>query len=1461
MGGVEAFGEEIEVEEIGAEEELEEADSGQTESTVLEDEGGDVAARGQESLDESARAAEKEEISVSARAAVSEEEDQAVSDSGESLGEVSEATDGDSGESLGEALEATAADSNGIAEAQVIEEAGDSDSGEDEDTKSYKEIRTIADLYAINNDLTGNYRLMNDIDMSKMDGGDYDFEGNGWKPIGYVNNSGEYFTGTLDGNGHKIKNLTIKGTALDNYNNVGLFIGIGAIGIVKNLGLENYSIDSDLGEDYFSEYAVGGIAGRCNGTLQNCYASGNMNVSGERGTSLYAGGLIGYQGYSNDSTIADCYSDITITASGTSTYAGGICGYSLRSINNCYALKPVTNSDNSGNAQMVCYRYSGDRKNLYYLTASSEDRTDSEATGLSSTMMQSPGSFTGFDFENTWYIDKYADYRFPQLRSCPQIPITKVEVSKNPTKTEYLTTDKEIDLTGGELKLTYETSKVIDKVPMTEAVCSYEIKAGTQTVTLNYGGQSTSFDINVEKKEPTFTGEREITKYEDSETFKLQMTTDSDGKLDYAFDGNGIVSISNLYVTCLAPGEVPVTFFVPETDIYKAGSIDVKIIVKERKYSVSFNYEDGTGKAALTESIRRGELIEMPEEPERSGYIFGGWYTLKDGRGNRFTGEDPIMQEYELYAYWIKCNTITLHYEDKAGKTEILKIKEGETVVLPENPTREGYEFAGWFTKKNGEGTEFVDGAEISNDYDLYAYWLEYYTLTLDFGTGKTVTHDYYKGTPVTVSENTDREGYSFEGWYTEKNGKGNEFANGTQMSGNLTLYAYYVKTWSVTFYYEDGTEDAEKIIVKDGEKAEIIPEPERLGYAFKGWFTEKTGRGNKFTGDEAIKADTKLYAYWVKGVTVTFNYEDGTGKYDFCSLEAGDKAVLPETPERNGYRFAGWFTEKAGMGDEFDPDKAIFTDTSVYAYWIRYYTLAFNYEDGTDRKEYIDIDEGDAVKLPEDPVRTGYVFGGWFTMTEGRGTQITNGSIIRSDYVLYAYWMQRVNVTFHFEDGSKRTEVKVIGNGDTVSFPDAPAREGYTFSGWFTESDGKGSGVTSNTFIYNDTDLFAYWIRNPIVTFQYEDGSGKSESVEMEIGQEITLPKDPERSGYRFDGWYTEKDGDGRRLSDSSIVTESMTLYAYWVKSHKLTFHYEDGSDKTLVRYVDEGEEIELPYGPTRTGYSFDGWFTGRDGTGEEVDDDYVVIGDMDIYAYMRPYLTITFHHENDADDTSYVTVLKGDRITLPREPYRSSYVFMGWFTEKAGKGTKLASGTLATAEADYYAYWLSEDDPLSKVVTKPTNSNDPVTPSDNKINTSNKNIVVAKKGKYTLDVSSGDKVTSSNPKIVKIGKNNKVTVKKPGTAILTIERSGQQSVDIAVTVEKPKMKKAAASVGSVGTLAEIGLLKDTTYISPDSIESSNPSVAEVLAGEYIYVKSSGKAKITAYFGGKKYKAVLKSS
>ena len=226
--------------------------------------------------------------------------------------------------------------------------------------KVYVPIYTIEDLYNVRNNLSGSYILMNDIDMTEAtaEGGDWDFNGNGWNPIGSNDVYGsQAFTGEFDGSGHKIIGMRIDVTNVPSGTStvhLGLFANV--LGTVKDLTLTGGSINYKYGNSYY----IGSIAARCGGptggsaVIENCI--NNMNINGiatKTNINGYVGGIVGsvYNQYVNIINCANTGNVISHCATLTSSdcdndynYAGGIVGDGVTSfvISKCYNIGDVS---------------------------------------------------------------------------------------------------------------------------------------------------------------------------------------------------------------------------------------------------------------------------------------------------------------------------------------------------------------------------------------------------------------------------------------------------------------------------------------------------------------------------------------------------------------------------------------------------------------------------------------------------------------------------------------------------------------------------------------------------------------------------------------------------------------------------------------------------------------------------------------------------------------------------------------------------------------------------------------------------------------------------------------------------------------------------------------------------------------------------------------------------------------
>lgn len=168
--------------------------------------------------------------------------------------------------------------------------------------EGYIGVYTIEDLYCVRNDLTANYILMNNIDLSEAtaEGGDWNYGGRGWNPIGsndvYSNNA---FSGVFDGNGYVVKgmNIDIKSSLPSGTTDLHLGLFSNVTGTVKNL-----TVSGSISSEKSSTSYIGGIAGYCNtgAIFENC--TNIVNIYCYSSSPIYAGGIVGF----NNGSIYNC---------------------------------------------------------------------------------------------------------------------------------------------------------------------------------------------------------------------------------------------------------------------------------------------------------------------------------------------------------------------------------------------------------------------------------------------------------------------------------------------------------------------------------------------------------------------------------------------------------------------------------------------------------------------------------------------------------------------------------------------------------------------------------------------------------------------------------------------------------------------------------------------------------------------------------------------------------------------------------------------------------------------------------------------------------------------------------------------------------------------------------------------------------------------------------------------------
>ena len=239
---------------------------------------------------------------------------------------------------------------------------------------------------------------------------------------------------------------------------------------------------------------LGGLVGaNYNGTVSNCYSTGNVS-GGDNSVEL--GGLVGlnYNG-----TISNCYSTGTVTGGSGSGYLGGLVGLNYGTISNCYSTGTVSGGSGSFNfGGLVGINDNGTITTCFWDTKTSSLSTSAGGTGKTSVQMETESTFTGWDFNDIWFINEKKNY--PKLYW--QIDVTKCTV----TAGSKVSSDK-ISISGqmgaaaddftGTIKVTINSFDIVNPCDLTFPINGTTFKNGKYNYSGTESGVRKSFTYNV----------------------------------------------------------------------------------------------------------------------------------------------------------------------------------------------------------------------------------------------------------------------------------------------------------------------------------------------------------------------------------------------------------------------------------------------------------------------------------------------------------------------------------------------------------------------------------------------------------------------------------------------------------------------------------------------------------------------------------------------------------------------------------------------------------------------------------------------------------------------------------------------------------------------------------------------------------------------------------------------------
>ena len=492
--------------------------------------------------------------------------------------------------------------------------------------------------------------------------------------------------------------------------------------------------------------------------------------------------------------------------------------------------------------------------------------------------------------------------------------------------------------------------------------------------------------------------------------------------------------------------------------------------------------------------------------------------------------------------------------------------------------------------------------------------------------------------------------GNSGKTWYAVLDKEKNQ----VYLSETNPNYGYYV------YYLNNGAQgtvvDDNKYQIDDSATVQPADGLQREGYQFVEWNTKADGSGTPYQPGEdlTIEGDTDLYAIFVKGKVLKADFYSGSaGQKQTKSVELaegaeGGSVTAPELEEMEGWSALGWSEDAAAYDELIEPGEEIFLTEDQEYYGVYEKDVTLTYE-----AEHADI-------APQDDVAK-----------------------------CHAIVYEEVATT-------------------PARFEVAPAavRYGYAFAGWNAEEDLTGRTYRQGEILETDEDATLYAIfKRPLHAYFHSGSAGQVEEQVVEIPEDATSgtvrtlelkdSQDMAAGNWQPVGWDLQEDGYGGEIKagEEVILTDDTDYYGIYKKEVTLSYDANGGEScprgETKECCANVHEEVSYDE-PTfkiaaeleREGYTFTGWNTEKDGTGEpfEAGKDYELTGDTRLYAQWEA-ATVTYqveHYKQDLegdgytrvdDDTECIAARAGEEVEAKANDYIG-------FTENKEHALRCASG-----------------------------------------------------------------------------------------------------------------------------------------------------------------------------------------
>jgi uncharacterized repeat protein (TIGR02543 family) len=382
------------------------------------------------------------------------------------------------------------------------------------------------------------------------------------------------------------------------------------------------------------------------------------------------------------------------------------------------------------------------------------------------------------------------------------------------------------------------------------------------------------------------------------------------------------------------------------------------------------------------------------------------------------------LAAYQNANYWKDFKNISeapiVSFNTLGGSLVNEQILLNSLLIIPEVPSKKGYNFAAWFKEPECVHAWKFNTDVITTNTTLYAKWnISSFTIHFDSNNGDkidSIIANY--NTTITGLKMPVLKGFTFAGWFKEPQCVNPWSFALDKVQTNTKLFA----KWITNIY----TVKYNTKIVGLGVASDNVsynskinaPMPFQFGYTLAGWFTDTACVNAWNFNSNVVTADTTLFAKWtINTYTVSFDSKDGS---TVANTIANYNSIIiePQKPTQMGYTFLGWYKESTyNTVWNFNTD-VVPANIRLYAKWvINTFTVRFETKVGS-TIDSLQANYNSKIKVPIAPTQPNSTFKGWYQDSTCTISWNFNSNKVTENTTLYAKWIPvGINIGANFKN------------------------------------------------------------------------------------------------------------------------------------------------------------------------------------------------------------------------------------------------------------------------------------------------------------------------------------------------------------------------------------------------------------------------------------------------------------